>query len=98
MNEKYTKLELDYRYNEPNTLVYEFGNISQTDIILDLTYNFAKNNIPVIFYFSGTHEDYHKPGDTVDKILYKTLEKRTKLIFYTAWELANKENKIKLNQ
>ena len=99
MNEKYTNLELDYRYNDPNTLVYEFGKYKPNRYYFRSDhYNFAKNNIPVIFYFSGTHEDYHKPGDTVDKILYKTLEKRTKLIFYTAWELANKENKIKLNQ
>ena len=57
----------------------------------------TKNNIPVIFYFSGTHEDYHKISDTADKILYSTLEKRTKLIFHTAWELANREEKIKID-
>ena len=99
MNEKYTKLDLDYRYNDPNTLVYEFGKYKPNRYYFRSDhYNFAKNNIPVIFYFSGTHEDYHKPGDTADKILYKTLEKRTKLIFYTAWELANRKNKIKLNK
>ena len=99
MNEKYTKLDLDYRYNDPNTLVFEFGKYKPNRYYFRSDhYNFAKNNIPVIFYFSGTHEDYHKPGDTVDKILYKTLEKRTKLIFYTAWELANRKNKIKLNK
>ena len=48
--------------------------------------------------FSGTHEDYHKPGDTVDKIMYELLAKRTKLIFYTAWELANRPSKIRLNK
>ena len=34
-------------------------------------YNFAKKGIPVIFYFSGVHEDYHKPTDDVDKINFK---------------------------
>ena len=48
-------------------------------------FNFAKNNIPVIFYFSGTHEDYHGQRYTY-KIRYDLLTKRTKLIFHTAWE------------
>ena len=89
INEKYTQLELDYTYNkedDPNRFYYRSDH-----------YNFAKNNIPVIFYFSGTHEDYHKITDTADKILYSTLEKRTKLIFHTAWELANRADKIKID-
>ncbi len=88
-NDKYIQLELDYTYNnekDPNRFYYRSDH-----------YNFAKKNIPVIFYFSGTHEDYHKPTDTPDKINYSILEKRTKLIFYTAWELANRKNRIKLN-
>ena len=87
-NKKFTQLELDYTYNDekdPNRFYYRSDH-----------YNFAKQNIPVIFYFSGTHEDYHRPGDTPDKILYPTLEKRTKLIFYTVWELANRKEKIQL--
>lgn len=77
---------MDYTYNrvdDPNQFY------SRSD-----HYNFAKHNIPVIFYFTGTHVDYHKPTDTPDKIQYDLLEKRTKLIFYTAWELANRENKV----
>ena len=56
-----------------------------------------KNNIPVIFYFSGTHEDYHGIGDTPDKIRYDLLTERTKLIFYTAWEIANMDEKIEVD-
>ena len=54
----------------------------------------AEKNIPIIFYFSGTHEDYHKPTDTVDKIEFDLLQQRTKLIFHTAWELANRDDRI----
>ena len=89
MNDKYTQLELDYTYNDdndPNRFYYRSDH-----------YNFAKKNIPVIFYFNGTHEDYHRPGDTPDKILYPTLAKRSRLVFYTAWELANRKERIKLN-
>lgn len=89
VNTKYTQFKLDYTFNDekdPNRFYYRSDH-----------YNFAKNNIPVIFYFSGTHEDYHKPGDTPDKIMYDLLAKRTQLIFYTAWELANRTVKIRLN-
>jgi Zn-dependent M28 family amino/carboxypeptidase len=88
-NNKFTKLKLDYTFNalnDPNRFYYRSDH-----------YNFAKNNIPIIFYFNGTHEDYHRPGDTVDKINYQLLRKRSRLIFYTLWELANREERIKLN-
>ena len=88
VNDKYIQLELDYTYNDerdPNRFYYRSDH-----------YNFAKKNIPVIFYFNGTHEDYHKPTDTANKINYPILEKRIKLIFYTAWELANRKNRIQL--
>ncbi|MHA7057382.1 M28 family peptidase [Aquimarina sp. M1] len=86
VNTKYTNIELDYTYNDendPNRFYYRSDH-----------YNFAKNNIPVIFYFNGTHDDYHQPSDTPDKIQYDLLENRTRLVFYTAWELANRENRI----
>ena len=88
-NKKYTQIKLDYTYNDdkdPNRFYYRSDH-----------YNFAKKNIPVIFYFNGTHEDYHGPGDTPDKINYEMLSKRSQLIFYTAWELANRKDKIKID-
>ena len=88
-NKKYTQIKLDYTYNDdkdPNRFYYRSDH-----------YNFAKNNIPVIFYFNGTHDDYHAPSDTPDKINYYMLAKRSRLIFYTAWELANRKNKIKID-
>ena len=53
-----------------------------------------KKGIPIIFYFSGTHEDYHLPSDTPDKINYDLLELRSKLIFYTAWNIANRDQRV----
>ena len=47
-----------------------------------------------IFYFNGTHADYHRPGDTPDKINYDLLKNRAQLIFHTAWEIANREEPI----
>lgn len=86
VNKKYTNIQLDYKYNDdndPNRFYYRSDH-----------YNFAKHNIPVIFYFNGTHADYHRPGDTADKINYEMLEKRTRLIFHTAWEIANRTERI----
>lgn len=89
-NTKYSKLQLDYTYNmvdDPNQYYYRSDH-----------YNFAKNNIPVIFYFNGTHADYHKPTDTVDKIDFNKMEKITRLVFHTAWELSNREERIKVDK
>ena len=89
INKKYIGLELDYTYNtddDPHRYYYRSDH-----------YNFAKNNIPVIFYFNGVHEDYHKTTDTIEKIDFNKIEKITRFVFLTAWELANKEERIKLN-
>jgi len=89
VNKGFTKLELDYTFNrpdDPNRFYYRSDH-----------YNFAKNKIPVIFYFNGTHADYHKPSDTIDKIQFDLLAKRTQLIFLTAWDLANREERIKVD-
>ena len=85
-NETYTQMVLDYKYNDendPNRFYYRSDH-----------YNFAKNNIPVIFYFNGVHEDYHRPGDTPDKIRLGKLAKTAQLVFATAWEIANRENRL----
>ncbi len=86
VNKEYIGLNLDYTFNEeddPNRYYYRSDH-----------YNFAKNNIPVIFYFNGVHEDYHKASDTVDKIDFKKIETITRLVFLTAWELANRDERI----
>ncbi|MEY8861695.1 M28 family metallopeptidase [Tenacibaculum singaporense] len=86
MNKKYTNIDLDYKYNDdndPNRFYYRSDH-----------YNFAKHNIPIIFYFNGTHADYHRPTDTPDKINYEMLENRARLVFHTAWEVANRENRV----
>ena len=90
VNDRTVNLELDYRFNawdDPNRF-YERSD----------HWHFAKNNIPVIFYFSGTHEDYHQPTDTAEKIRYDLLTKRTRLIFHTAWEIANMDERIEVDQ
>jgi hypothetical protein len=85
-NETFIGLSLDYTYNDekhPDRIYYRSDH-----------WNFAKNGIPIIFYFTGIHEDYHKPTDTIDKIEFELLQKRTSLVYYTAWVLANREERL----
>ena len=89
MNEQYTNLKLDYTYNaedDPNRYYYRSDH-----------YNFAEKGIPAIFYFNGTHDDYHRPSDTVEKINFEKMEKIGRLVFHTVWELANRAERIKVD-
>lgn len=89
-NAKYTKMALDYKYNDrndPNRYYFRSDH-----------YNFAKKGIPSIFYFNGVHADYHKEGDEPEKIEYDLLAKRAQLAFATAWELANRAERIKVDR
>jgi hypothetical protein len=84
-NAVYTKLKIDYKYNDPKDperIYYRSDH-----------YNFAKHGVPIIFYFNGIHEDYHRPSDEVKKINFDLLTKRAHLVFYTGWDLANRDKR-----
>ncbi|MEP7373735.1 MAG: M28 family peptidase [Chitinophagaceae bacterium] len=87
INNKYTKMKLDRKYNDPNDRNRFYYRSDH--------YNFAEKGVPVIFYFNGVHADYHKPTDTPDKINYPLMAKRGQLVFYTAWEMANRNDMLK---
>jgi hypothetical protein len=85
-NATYTHMELDTTYNDPKDpqrLYYRSDH-----------YNFAAKGVPSIFYFSGLHPHYHTPEDTIEKIDFDMMVKRARLVFHTAWELANREKRI----
>lgn len=85
-NNEFTRLELDYTFNEeddPNRYYYRSDH-----------YNFAELGIPAVFFFSGVHDDYHKITDTVDKIQFGKMETIARLVFHTSWELANRDERI----
>lgn len=88
-NRKYSQLLLDYKYNDeedPNRFYFRSDH-----------YNFAKHGIPAIFFFNGVHDDYHRLTDTVEKIDLNLMEHRTKQIFHTVWDLANRDDRIRVN-
>lgn len=89
MNKQYTKLELDYTYNaedDPNRYYYRSDH-----------YNFAVKGIPSVFFFNGTHADYHQDTDTVEKINFEKMERIGRLVFHTAWQLANQDRRIEVD-
>jgi len=85
-NSQYQKLKLDYYYNDP-------ANHERIYFRSD-HWNYAKHGIPVIFYFDGTHVDYHKPTDTIDKIDFAKMTNVTRLVFETGWRVANLDHRL----
>ncbi|AWA30446.1 peptidase M28 [Flavobacterium magnum] len=89
-NKQFTNLELDYKYNsrkDPNRFYYRSDH-----------YNFAKQGIPSVFLFNGTHADYHKDTDEVSKIEFDALAKRAQLAFAIAWDIANRDQRITVDK
>lgn len=90
INKQFSHLNLDYTYDspsDPNQFYYRSDH-----------YNFARLGVPIIFYFNGVHADYHQPSDTIEKINFGIYAKRAQLVFFTAWDLANRENKPKVDR
>ena len=90
VNKSFLNLTFDTRYDapgDPNRFFYRSDH-----------YNYARKGIPIIFFFDGTHEDYHRPGDTADKIDYQKMEKITRTVYMTVWEIANRPTRPKVDK
>jgi Peptidase family M28 len=85
-NAQFQKMRLDYHYNDPNNPERIYFRSDH--------WNYAKHGVPIIFYFDGTHVDYHRPTDTVDKIDFAKLTNITRLVFETGWRLANLDHRL----
>ena len=87
-NKLSSNLVLDYKYDDPadkNNIYYRSDH-----------YNFAKKGVPILFFYDGMLQaDYHKPTDTIEKINFDLMQKRVQMIFYTAWDIANRDNMLK---
>ncbi|WP_245729127.1 M28 family peptidase [Niabella drilacis] len=88
MNNKYTKLVLDYKFDDPNDKEQIYYRSDH--------FNFARKGVPILFFYDGMLKaDYHKPTDTIEKINFALMAKRAQMIFYTAWEMANRDQMLK---
>jgi hypothetical protein len=88
VNKKYTNLVFDYKFDDPNDRNRIYFRSDH--------YNFARKGVPILFFYDGMLKaDYHQPTDTVDKINWDLYEKRVRMIFHTAWEMANRDEMLK---
>ncbi|HXG94838.1 MAG TPA: M28 family peptidase [Blastocatellia bacterium] len=81
-----SRLRFDYTYNDenhPERFYYRSDH-----------YNYAKHGIPIIFYFTGVHRDYHRTTDDVDKIDFEKMERIDRMIFATGWRVANLDHRL----
>lgn len=85
-NGEFQKLKLDYYYNDPQNPERIYFRSDH--------WNYAKHGVPIIFYFDGTHVDYHRPTDTVDKIDFNKMTQITRLVFETGWRIANLDHRL----
>ena len=89
-NDQYLKLGYDYKYDDPNDKNRFFFRSDH--------FNYAQNGIPIVFWFDGVHEDYHQPTDHPDKIDYAKMEKVTRTIFLTLWEVSDLKERPKIDK
>ena len=90
VNNAYLKLSFNYKYDDPKDPEQFFY---RSDHI-----HYARKNIPIIFYFTGVHADYHQPGDEVSKIDFPKFEKVTRTIYATLWEIAEMKARLKVDK
>ena len=90
VNKSYLNIGYDTRYDDPadpNRFFFRSDH-----------FNYARKGIPIIFFFDGVHEDYHQPGDSPDKIDYQKMEKITRTVYMTLWELTNRAARVKVDK
>jgi Zn-dependent M28 family amino/carboxypeptidase len=90
VNDNYLKLTYNYKYDDPKDPEQIFFRSDH--------FNYAKQGIPILFYFDGVHEDYHRPTDKVDKIDFGKMERVTRTIYQTLWELASLRDRPKVDK
>jgi hypothetical protein len=90
VNAGYLKVSFNYHYDDPDDASRLFFRSDH--------YNYAKKGIPIIFYFSGLHEDYHQPSDSVEKIDFTKMERVTRTIYATALALAESSSRPKVDR
>jgi hypothetical protein len=90
VNHEYLNLVFNYRFDDPRDPNRFFFRSDH--------YNYARKGIPIVFYFDGEHEDYHRPGDSVDKIDFQKMERVARTIYMTLWQVANRAIRPKVDK
>ncbi|HRJ88654.1 MAG: M20/M25/M40 family metallo-hydrolase [Blastocatellia bacterium] len=90
VNKSFLNLTFNLKYDDPNHPEQFFYRSDH--------YNYARKGIPIIFYMDGSHADYHQVSDSIEKINFESMEKVTKTIFATGWDLANRPVRPKVDK
>jgi Zn-dependent M28 family amino/carboxypeptidase len=90
VNKSFLNVTFDTKYDDPKDPNRFFFRSDH--------YNYARKGIPIIFFFDGVHEDYHRAGDTADKIDYQKMEKITRTVYMTLWEIGNRPARLKVDK
>jgi len=90
VNRSYLNLQYDYRYDDPNDPNRFFFRSDH--------FNYARKGIPIVFFYDGVHEDYHRPGDEPQKIDYVKMEKVARTIYLELWDIANRPTRVKIDK
>jgi len=86
VNSETVNFELDYTFDDPDDPNKYY---SRSD-----HYNYAKNNIPVVFFYDHMIEDYHKPTDDFEKINFYKIEKISSLTTELAIQISNLKHRL----
>jgi len=90
VNANYLNLAYDYKYDDPkdpNQFFFRSDHV-----------NYARQGIPILFFFDGVHEDYHRVTDEVSKIDFDKMQRVTRTIYQTLWEIASMHDRLKVDK
>ena len=90
VNKSYLNLQFDLRYDDPNDPNRFFFRSDH--------YNYARKGIPIVFFFDGVHEDYHRPGDEPQKIDYLKMQNVARTVYMMLWEITNRATRVKVDK
>jgi hypothetical protein len=101
VNSNYQKLELNHFYDAtaPDATHDNLGPQPRGQRIFYRSdhYNFAKMGIPIVFFTTGLHPDYHRVTDTPDKIDFKEMVIVSRTVSAVGWVLANQPGRPSIN-
>ena len=89
-------VETNQRMEKPLTLDYELNDPADPENVYTRSdhYSYAAKGIPIVFFTTGLHPDYHRVTDTVDKIVFPKMARIAQLVYESGFSIANSERTL----